>query len=355
MPSHKCQCGATYRFAETSVGKKGKCKRCGVVFTLSGEAGEIPLAIDETPLLATSAPGDAAEFVASAVGIPRPMIGAAPESEPIVEAPGSARGYLDSLMWTLLFPADPRNLLLFVLLWVALVVSGVLLSVPAVSIRLFSFSLILWLCVYGWYAGYLFQIVEGAACGDDQLPDFAGLDILDDIIRPGFSWVGSWFVALVPAILWVLGERQDPDPLPVVAAIGSAFKDPMATLATDPVLLAALCAGLFLWPILVLTIALGGFSAIWRVDLMVQTIARSVGPYLLTVALVFGAMLADILTGNALLANAATRQLAGAGLGVLVTAKLLGLAISLYCDIVALRAIGLYYRHFKDRFAWDWG
>ena len=29
--------------------------------------------------------------------------------------------------------------------------------------------------------------------------------------------------------------------------------------------------------------------------------------------------------------------------------------VKLYCWIVAMRCIGLYYHHFKSRFAWSWG
>ena len=36
-------------------------------------------------------------------------------------------------------------------------------------------------------------------------------------------------------------------------------------------------------------------------------------------------------------------------------ASLLVVGISLYFEIVAMRVIGLYYHHFKHRFAWDWG
>jgi hypothetical protein len=36
------------------------------------------------------------------------------------------------------------------------------------------------------------------------------------------------------------------------------------------------------------------------------------------------------------------------GLGTLVP------AMSLFFDILMLRAIGLYYRHFKSQFAWQW-
>ena len=46
-------------------------------------------------------------------------------------------------------------------------------------------------------------------------------------------------------------------------------------------------------------------------------------------------------------------------LGMAVTGRtlwtVLATGVGLYFEIVALRAIGLYYHHYKDRFAWSWG
>jgi hypothetical protein len=29
--------------------------------------------------------------------------------------------------------------------------------------------------------------------------------------------------------------------------------------------------------------------------------------------------------------------------------------LTIYCDLVAMRVVGYYYHHCKDRFAWSWG
>ena len=34
---------------------------------------------------------------------------------------------------------------------------------------------------------------------------------------------------------------------------------------------------------------------------------------------------------------------------------ILGVGVMLYLEIIAMRAIGLYYFHFKRSFGWDWG
>ena len=48
MPTIHCQCGAKYRFPESSIGKRAKCKKCGTVFVLEpdDDEGTIPLADD---------------------------------------------------------------------------------------------------------------------------------------------------------------------------------------------------------------------------------------------------------------------------------------------------------------------
>jgi len=35
--------------------------------------------------------------------------------------------------------------------------------------------------------------------------------------------------------------------------------------------------------------------------------------------------------------------------------RILLTAVTIYADIVSLRAIGLFYRHFRHRFAFNWG
>ena len=48
MPTSHCQCGAKYRYGESSIGKRARCKKCGTVFTLTpeDEEGPIPLSDD---------------------------------------------------------------------------------------------------------------------------------------------------------------------------------------------------------------------------------------------------------------------------------------------------------------------
>jgi hypothetical protein len=86
-------------------------------------------------------------------------------------------------------------------------------------------------------------------------------------------------------------------------------------------------------------VAIGGFATLRRVDLIFATMIKTFPIYLLTVAIVFGT--AFIVP--------ALEDLPGGLIG-----RVLVIGISLYGEIIALRAIGLYYHHFKHRFAWSW-
>jgi hypothetical protein len=108
---------------------------------------------------------------------------------------------------------------------------------------------------------------------------------------------------------------------------------------------------------IVLCIAIGGFSAVFRVDLMVVTIIRAFPAYLVILGLIVGATVASYYINEALLAKFAPAPgtgLAGLlGKGMLIHVLLTGATI--YADVVSLRSIGLFYHHFKHKFAWNWG
>jgi hypothetical protein len=84
---------------------------------------------------------------------------------------------------------------------------------------------------------------------------------------------------------------------------------------------------------------------------------RSFPAYLVTLVLVFGATAVEEALHNAVSAGATTGTGGGIGtaFGGYLAAYALSVGITLYCNIVMLRAIGLYYHHFKHKFAWDWG
>ena len=98
-----------------------------------------------------------------------------------------------------------------------------------------------------------------------------------------------------------------------------------------------------------LVTAIGGLFACLRIDLIAVTIGRSFIPYL-AVCLLFGATV-----GLKWYADELAGRITGGGVqGFWVTAVLTGL-LQAYFSIVSMRIVGLYYHHFKERFAWSWG
>lgn len=337
MAKYQCVCGAKYRFADSAVGKKAKCKRCGAVFTLEADDGPIPIA-DDPPDVSDSPSSDRPR-----VSGPSPF----PSSPPIVDSPTPARGYGDSILWTIFFPSSIRNLLTFVAIWIGLAVGWMM---PCFA----------WVLVAFWYAAFQFAVIESAAAGDKSLPEIGfSRDDLFDAFIDALRWVGSWGIALAPAIVYFLveigsgagGARQ------TVTALAGGIAGLLPGSGADPIFVTLLAAGLFMWPIIVLVITLGGFECLFRVDLLFITIARPFLAYLVTLVLVFGATAVEEVLRKAVSTGAATGTGGGIGtaIGGYLAAYALSVGISLYCNIVMLRAIGLYYHHFKHKFEWDWG
>jgi hypothetical protein len=174
------------------------------------------------------------------------------------------------------------------------------------------------------------------------------------MIEPFFKWVGSWVIVLSPAFVYLLvaWQRGDITGPQVLDMIGGGLNGLWQGAASAVgVFVVLLCLGIALWPIVVLCIALGGFDVLYRADLIVLTIVRTFPAYVLTLALMFAAVLL-----SAVLETGSKGALAGQGrAGGWALAHVLTVGLGIYFDIVLMRLIGLYYHHFKHRFAFDWG
>ena len=182
------------------------------------------------------------------------------------------------------------------------------------------------------------------ANGEDRLP---GLSLtegwLDDIIIPFFKFLGASLLAVIPAV--AVGVLVG---LVVVGAnVQDALDDPFGPAAA--IFFAFIGVWALLWPIVLLVVAIGGITAVVRVDLMVVTVARTLLPYLAVCALVAGVGVLQFLAPQL-----AARVTGGASQALSVTGVITAL-LQAYFGIVCMRIVGLYYHHFKKRFAWDWG
>ena len=119
-------------------------------------------------------------------------------------------------------------------------------------------------------------------------------------------------------------------------------------------LLLWLAGGIFIWPMFVMLFAFEEWKQAYRVDLIITTISRALLPYLslwLILLLVGWTSILPFLYPvlDSLGIDLQMNSWRSAGLlGALVLQ-----ALDVYLTIVAMRQIGLYYLHFKNRFTFS--
>src|SRR5690606_6881718 len=109
-------------------------------------------------------------------------------------------------------------------------------------------------------------------------------------------------------------------------------------------------ASMFLLPVCLLGVALGGVGVLLRIDLLIRTVFAAPLQYL--------ALWLMLLLSFAVLLGLSSLIAAGSGASGLSAAILTDLVaniVAVYFLIVCMRQIGLFYRHFSDRFPWTAG
>lgn len=344
-----CACGAKYRFAEKVSGRQARCKRCGEALTLGAGSSGVP----ETAKLPS-----AVKPVFPPQEIPSPIIEIEFEEDAgLPWQSGPERGYWNALLWSSLFPSSIHNLAAFLTLWA---VFGFLNCVPLPRISIFYFVSFLWVAVWLWYAAFRVGVVESAANGHFRLPDVEiTSDFWGDLLDPALRWYGSWLMVMVPALIYATAQGYRG--INVIADTWQALTNPalpgVPGPAVDLVLVSLALVGLFFWPMVVLTVIIGGFGYLWRIDRILLTFVNSLVPYFVTVVVVAFAFATLILNEIYLSPPlwSVWRSATMGALGVGLLQRVLAAGVEVYVWIVAARAIGLYFRHFGHRFAWDWG
>ncbi len=361
MPTQHCTCGAKYRFPDSALGRRAKCKKCGVLFKLTGKDDDATIPIAEEGLMgemaaaadrftgARASPRDSSNSGQSGLG-GSTMHLPSPESsggvgEAVVDRAVAPSGYLSDLYATLLFPAGLGNLVTFMFVWGMLSLGSAVLSFAGLL------GLIGQFVILGWYCAYRFSVIAQAASGERDLPSLTLIEgSFEGIIFAILRWLGSWIVVLLPAyvcmtVMFYLGISQGLTLMDLLlGGVAAAAKN------VDVLAVALLMfGGILAWPMVVLCVELGGFASLVRVDLIVVTLIKTLPIYIFTAMFVFGA---DLL--GAYLAFKLPQSFTS-GIAVYFMGHLMVTGVGLYFEIVALRVIGLYYHHFKHRFAWDWG
>ncbi len=353
MPSCTCVCGARYRFAQESIGKKTKCRKCGVVFTLEAPTpGPIPLADEGIIPLAKDEPTDNPEMPSpgtkpgAASGVSAGTSPDAPSLPPgfvppdvIIEPPERVRTYVGDLLESFVFMFRLESIMTFLFMWFILAFARMLLPFGGLMGMAGLFV------VAGWYCAFRFEVVGNAAAGEVGLPEVSLSEgWVDGIIVPFFNWVGSWLIVMIPAGIG-LGLEIGFGRIGLLNVVQMLTGD-ASTLIVEAVrnesflFLGGLVLGLFMWPIIVLCFALGGVSSLGRLDLIVETVFKTFPYYVLTVLIIY--------------ATVALRPL-GDLMGSGYMMRILSIGFGLYLELIGLRAVGLFYHHYKDKFAWSWG
>jgi len=192
------------------------------------------------------------------------------------------------------------------------------------------------LIIDGWLVAMFFSVIQDTASGSDDLPTISSTDgMIEDIILPGFKFLGAAAVVFAPAAVFS-----------ICVAVG------WVPAALGPMGILWFAAGLFILPISLLLFAFDAPGAIFRVDLIATTVFRTLLPYLAMwlILLVVGLVYGLIFMAPALIEFASPgsgAKFVDTNIGISFLLRMLGT----YLSLVAMRAIGLYYLHFKKRFA----
>lgn len=376
-------CGARYCVPDNAAGKRTTCKRCGQSFRIpeavavsapppvgappappAGPSGAGLLELESLAAGQAVAPPVRAAASATASSAPTAVWSraGAPSSGEVGAASDSSsyRDYFLDIGRSLLLFRGAGNLATFFVIWLIVVMSEYLAMLGFACLP--GLAALVLIC---WYVSYQLNVVLAAAGGEEDLPAPAFISgWVDDIIIPLLRMLGAHLMARLPAaillasaaahygagfsdlfgpILWFVFGNYDlllrfPDG-PVQATAG-----------------AALVFGLFLWPMFVLIVAAGSLFDLRRLDLILETVIRAFPAYLIAAVVVW------VSTGVALASSAllTAAGLTGVRFGQINWSMLLvlplGLAlIQVYTTLVAMRTIGLFYHHFKHKFAWSWG
>ncbi|MCJ7777334.1 MAG: zinc-ribbon domain-containing protein [Sedimentisphaerales bacterium] len=288
-------CSALIAFDSKHVGKRARCLTCGQIFI-------IPSKDDETPKKIK------------------------PEPERTDPVPGFNRAlFVDT--WKIFI--DPRNATSLVFV-IAVVCFKFFLAREVCCGRLVS------PIAWGWLLGFYLNIIYESAFEIDTLPEIylgTSITFLWNIIKPFAIFLFTMVVVQLPFII-ALVLLKDKGLTP------ANMWD--ARTGFHLLLQALFIFGLFLFPIAILTAAVGqDFFMLLRPDYLIAPVFRAFVPYLIAVALL---VLASVLETQ-------TAQYDQLPFTALASRLGLNLAVQVLA-IIAMRSIGLFYRHYNCYLRW---
>jgi len=288
-------CNAVIAFDDKHCGKRAQCTTCGQIFIIPSKDDEKPKKVEPPK----------------------------EKGEPI---PGFYNAvFVDN--WKLFLDPENATSLVFV--------------VAAVCFKFFlgkgicCMHYISYIIVWGWLLGFYLNIIYETAFGIDKLPEIylgTSITFLWYVIKPFFLFFCTMAAAQLPFIitLALLKDR------------GLTYENMwQAEIGFRLLLQVFFILGLFLFPVAILTTAVGRDITMFRPDYFLAPIFRAFVPYIVVVAL---------LTAAALL-ETQTTQYDGADFATTACDLALNLAVQVIA-IIAMRSIGLFYRHYSCHLPW---
>lgn len=329
MTTYTCSCGAKYRFELRLSGRRARCRRCRTPF-------RVPSPDEQQDLLA---------FVEDPAAEPQAMTAAAaaplPPLRPASDEPLPSHGpspWARDLYAMACFPRNLSETLRLLGIIAVMALSAAYLTMSLASGFHFTRAIIFGAIIEGSLLSFAICALQQEAHGERDLPAFPFTFVPDIMevwhtqIAPLLAFLASVAIAGAPWLIFFLVLRSQP------SAVGGGFAP-----AERAVLYALAGCGALLWPLIVMVIALGGFSRLIRLGWGFVAMAHSLPAYLGTVALVYGATAIGWLAQNIRL---------GEGRLPAIASIVLAAAIHVYTAVFSMRAIGLYYRRNAKLFQW---
>ena len=192
------------------------------------------------------------------------------------------------------------------------------------------------LIVWGWLMGFYLNIIEQTAMEIDTLPEIelgTYLAFVLNIVKPIVTFLYTLLIALLPFII-SLSLLQDE------GITRNNMWQPGVGPHTIPQILLVL--GLFTFPVTILTNAIGKDFTLLRPDYLITPMIKAPMPYLLVTAILVAAAIMQMRTSQFDIDDPARYTAGKLALNLLVQVT----------AIIAMRSIGLFYRHYNCHLKW---
>jgi len=186
-------------------------------------------------------------------------------------------------------------------------------------------GLIITLAAWGCLFWYYVEIIRSTAMDVEELPDVYMGDLFGfiwNVVKSLFVFAFALVIALLPCIVFI-GFTQDQGIASHVLAL----------------------IGLFAFPMAILTVSISGdMTMVFRVDYILKPVKKAFWPYVIVVALF-------VVAWELQLRTVGYGGLPGSG-KFLVGFHLLANLVVQMVALIAMRSIGLFYRHYSCLFPW---